>query len=109
MNINPGTFNKTIAFYGTTGKKNSNGYPEPPALLFKARASVSRQSGRELASIGTTYSEVTTRFFMRYNKQVTTKLTIVYNNAEYDIKYINNYKDDNKYMEILTLKREVSA
>ena len=46
---------------------------------------------------------------MRYNKQVTTKLTIVYNNAEYDIKYINNYKDDNKYMEILTLKREVSA
>ena len=109
MNINPGIFKKTIMFYGASGKKNINGYPEPAKMLFKTKAAVNRMTGKEIATTGTIYSEVTTRFLMRYHAGITTKQYIEYNGGIYDIKYINNYGDSNKYMEIITLKREVSA
>lgn len=109
MNVNPGAFKKTITFYGMNGKKNSNGYPEPPTLLFKTKAAVNRMTGKEVATTGTVYSEVTTRFLIRYHAGITTKQYIEYNSDIYDIKYMNDYGDNNKYIEIIALKREVSV
>lgn len=109
MNVNPGIFNKTIYIYQMSNKKNENGYREEDVLLIKTKASIIRMTGKEIATIGTTYSEATTRFFMRYNSKVNTKQYILYNNAKYDIQYINDYADNKKYMEIIALKREVSA
>ena len=56
----------------------------------------------------TEFSEVKTRFLVRYAPTVIdTSMIVAYNNKEYDINYVNEYGDKKEYIEIWCTLKEL--
>lgn len=96
MLINPGELDRKITIYTD----------DEFTVIRKPWAKVTHISGRELIKEGIETSEATTRFLVRYSKkEVKVGMKILYKNHWYDITYINNYKESNEYLELLTVSR----
>ena len=110
MYVNPGELNKKIQIvqYKEFGE-DKDGFPMPPERIVvrDCYASVRNTSGGEVIKANSEFSEVKKRFLVRWSKaEINTDMVVAYKGKEYDIEYINNFGDGNKYLEIYTSMKE---
>lgn len=75
--------------------------------IVNIKAKVINTSGREYMQGQGTGREHYKKMYIRYPKiDITNKHRIVYNNELYDITYVNNVDDANKYLEIVVGLKE---
>lgn len=109
INVNPGELDKKIIiFQEIPGEKNENGYSEKSReTVRRPWAAVNRISGTEKIESGTTLKDVNMRFLVRFSKKtVDTSMFVEYRKKIYNIVYVNNYGDNDEYIEIITNLRE---
>ena len=72
------------------------------ATFINIRAKVINTSGKEYIQGQGTGSAIYKKFYIRFPRQeVTTDSRILYNNQVFNITYVNNVDDANKYLEII--------
>lgn len=110
--MNPGKLNKRIMIQKHTTVKTTNGFKEPKWIDYKPLwASMQNLFGREFFAATAVNAEKTVKFTIRYFKDIdetvnveghhtTEKFRIKFKNSIYDIKFIDNIKAQNKFMEI---------
>lgn len=73
--------------------------------LCSARAKILWTRGNEYIESYGTNSEIEATFYIRFNyKNITSKDRLVYKNEAYDIIYVNNVQEANRYYEIKAKK-----
>jgi SPP1 family predicted phage head-tail adaptor len=96
-----GKMNKRITFKTYSETENELGDSISTWMDYKTVwASVSNLHGREYFTAMQVQAENTVKFTIRYCKDINTSMKIVFNNQIYDIKFIDNIKYGNKFMEI---------
>lgn len=86
-------------------KDKDNRLVEQWNKLCSARAKILWTRGSEYIESYGTNSEIEATFYIRFNyKNITSKDRLIYKNEAYDIIYINNIQEANKYYEIKAKK-----
>lgn len=104
--INPSEFKHpiTIERYKKV-KDEDNRLIEQWAKVCAARSKILWTRGSEYAENYGTNSEIEGTFYIRYNyKDINSKDRLIYKNEAYDIIYVNNVQEANKYYEIKAKK-----
>lgn len=131
MKVNPGEFKHTIYIFERNLIKDEQGFPinEPltyeevekyiyeffkqfsydnvnanDSLIIKAKAKINNVSGTEIIKSNASFEQAKKRFLIRYIKKcerLNTDMYVLNNKKIYRIKYVNNYDESNKYVEIL--------
>lgn len=73
-------------------------------LIIKAKAKINNVSGTELIKSNASFENAKKRFLIRYIKKcdkINTDMYVLHNKKIYQIKYMNNYDENNEYVEIL--------
>lgn len=106
MYVNPGNLDKKIQIIRLVpGGTNANGFPVPPteSIVREPWAQVTNTSGSEIIKANSEFSEAKKRFLIRYGEaEINTDMTVRYAGKDYDIEYVNPYREDKDYMEIWT-------
>lgn len=106
FNINTNEFKHkiTIERYQKI-KDEDNRLIEVWTNLCSARAKVLWTRGSEYIESYGTNSEIEATFYIRFNyKEITPKDRVIYKDKAYDIIYVNNVQEANKYYEIKAKK-----
>lgn len=100
--INPSEFKHPITIERSVkAKDNDNRLVENWNKLCNARAKILYTRGSEFAEAYGNKSNTSVTFYIRHNHiDITTKDKITYKNKSYNIIYINNIQESNKYYEI---------
>lgn len=101
--INTGEFKHLISIERGKMEKNSDGIPEYTwSKLLDTRAKIVNLSGNEYLKALATGIKIDKTFYIRYDisKNINTEDRIFYNGEYYNIKYVNNVHEMNKYLEI---------
>ena len=109
MNIDAGELNRKIVIKKlvkeqdpVTGIMKSN----VQKVVRTCWAKVTNSSGREIFQSTRDFSEMKTRFLVRYTPvPLDKKMFIEFRGEYYDINYWNNYGENNEFIEIITTKR----
>lgn len=113
MDVNIGELNKRISIGSIVSTINDNGYQEPQWQDYlSCWAKISNVSGTEIFKSGRDFSEVMTRFLIRYRKDkvIDTTMQIKFGkrivdsspvDVFYNIRYVNNYNFSNEFLEII--------
>lgn len=102
MNIKISELNKRISIVRNNIIVNSNGIEEEAEVnIADIWCKVQNMSGTEIFKANTDYSKTTTRFIIRYRKDITTEDYILFNNNKFNIVYINNYNYSNEFLEVV--------
>lgn len=100
--MNPGELRHRIKIQKHTSEMNENGFEVKSWQDFKsAWASVTNLHGREFFQAKQVSSSASTKFIIRYIDELDTKMRILYNDKHYNIIYIDNIKDRNRFIELL--------
>lgn len=104
--INPGEFKHPIIIERHQKiKDEDNRLVEQWVNLCNSRAKILWTRGSEYTENYGTNSEVEATFYIRFNyKNITSKDRLIYKNEAYDIIYVNNIQEANKYYEIKAKK-----
>ena len=102
MNVEIAELNQRIQIIRNEIIVNENGVEEEEeVILTTIWAKAQNMSGTEMFKANTDYSKTTTRFIIRYRKDITTDDYIIFNNNKFNIVYINNYNYSNEFLEII--------
>ena len=113
--MNTGELFNRVTLQKSTEGESTNGFPEETWTDYKSVwASASNLFGREFFQAAAVNAETTIKFTIRYQKDLdatkntegvnTTKLfRIKFNNALYNITFIDDIKFEHKYMEVKAL------
>lgn len=102
MDVKISELNKRISIVRNDIVVNENGIEEKKEIpLTTIWAKVQNMSGTEIFKANTDYSKTTTRFIIRYKKDITIEDYILFNNNKFNIVYINNYNFSNEFLEII--------
>ena len=102
MDVKISELNKRINIVRNDVVVNENGVEEEREILVTTIwAKAQNMSGTEVFKANTDYSKTTTRFIIRYRKDITTEDYIIFNNNKFNILYINNYNYSNEFLEII--------
>ena len=106
FNINISELKNTITIERCQKSKDEdNRLVEQWVTLCNARAKILWTRGSEYIESYGTNSEVEATFYIRFNyKNITSKDRLVYKGEAYDIIYVNNVQEANKYYEIKAKK-----
>jgi SPP1 family predicted phage head-tail adaptor len=108
VNVNPGELRHQIQIIKTSTETDSDGYKVPNESVFhKCYAKVTNTSGAEIIKSGAEFTDVKTRFLIRYKAGINEDMYILFKDKKYDISYINNYGYSNEYLEIYADKKEL--
>ena len=102
MHVNAGKLSKRIQFLRKTTAKDADGYDVPgePEPVRETWAQFSQTSGTELIRANAEFGEAKVRFLTRADPALLDRrLTIRYDERDYNILYVNTYGDEGKYME----------
>ena len=104
--INPGEFKHPIVIERYQKVKDEdNRLVEKWVNLCNPRAKILWTRGSEYTENYGTNSEVEATFYIRFNyKDITSKDRLIYKGEAYDIIYVNNVQESNKYYEIKAKK-----
>lgn len=114
MHIDAGALSKRILFLRQVSKTDADGYdtvgkPDDEPVR-ECWAKVSQTSGTELIRAGAEFGEAKVRFVTRFYPELQDRrLVIRYNDADYDIVYINGYGDEGKYLEFWCERRTMEG
>lgn len=102
MDVKISELNNRISIVKNDIAVNENGIEEKiEVLVATIWAKAQNMSGTEVFKANTDYSKTTTRFIIRYRKDITTEDYILFNNNKFNIVYINNYNYSNEFLEIV--------
>ena len=110
--IDPGDFKHPIELQQLQVVKINNIASEKWISILKTKAKIINVSGKEIQTTKSIDGEYTKRFIIRYPRGLAIdsedckKYRIVYKNNAYDITYLSDIQDLNKYLEIVT-KRNI--
>lgn len=109
MNINPGELDKKIQIVRIVNTEDPDGFDaQEEKVVRSCWACVSNTSGMEMIRANAEFAQVKKRFLIRASEtEINTDMYVRYHKKLYNIVYINNYADDNKYMEIWTDMKEM--
>jgi len=101
--INPYELNKRISFYSVSQATTANNVViKTRTLVYTCWAKFARTSGTEAIKANADFADIKVRFLIRHTKTpLDRKMVIVYNNNDYEITYMNDYGDANKFVEII--------
>ncbi len=103
--INPGEFKHPIEIKTVkTGGVDDDNIPiKVESTLLETRAKIRNKTGRETIIANGEASITTKLFIIRYPREIeiTDKYKLLYKEKLYDITYVNNVEDLNKYLEIV--------
>ena len=102
MHVDAGRLSKRIQFLRKTTAKDADGYDVPgePELVREVWAQFTQTSGTELIRAGAEFGEAKVRFLTRADPALLDRrLTIRYDERDYNILYVNTYGDEGKYIE----------
>lgn len=104
--INPGEFKHPVTIERCQKVKDEdNRVIEKWTNLCNSRAKILWTRGSEYTENYGTNSEVEATFYIRFNyKNITSKDRLIYKSEAYDIIYVNNIQEANKYYEIKAKK-----
>lgn len=104
--INPGEFKHPVTIERCQKVKDEdNRVIEKWTNLCNSRAKILWTRGSEYIESYGTNSEIEATFYIRFNyKNITSKDRLIYKNEAYDIIYVNNVQEANKYYEIKAKK-----
>ena len=111
MNINPGELNKKIQIISVNSGVDGEGYPVEGAesIVRNCRAKVTNVSGTEVVKSNAEFATIRKRFLIRAGKsEINTGMFIKYQGKKRNIRYINEYADDGKYVELWTEDKEAT-
>lgn len=102
MNVNPGELNKRIEIVQPERVYDSEGYyQETDVSVHSCWAKFSRTSGTEIFQAKADFTEVEARFLIRWvRKEINRKMQVLYSGKRYEIEYVNDYGDEQRYIEI---------
>jgi SPP1 family predicted phage head-tail adaptor len=104
--MNPGKLNSRITFQEFVSGTDPDGFPmEDWQDVKTVWAMIKTLQGREYYQAAAVQAENTTRFIIRYIKDLSTKMRISYNNRIFDIQSIIN--DDEKNITLTIIANEV--
>ena len=99
--MNIGDLKHRITFQSYTTTENDMGDTIASWVDYKTVwASASNLHGREFFQAMQVKAENTVKFTIRYCKDIDETMRIIFNGQNYDIKFIDNIKYGNKFMEI---------
>ena len=106
FNIKIGEFKYPVTIERFTKVKDEdNILRETWTKLCNSRAKILYTRGSEYTEVYGTNSEVEVTFYIRFNhKGITPKDRLIYKGEAYDIIYVNNVQEANKYYEIKAKK-----
>ncbi|MDO5518417.1 MAG: phage head closure protein [Clostridium sp.] len=110
--IDPGEFKHPIEVQQLKAVKVNNIATEKWISILKTKAKIANISGREVQTINSINEEYSKRFIIRYPRGLnldaedSKRYRILYKDRGYDITYLSDIQDLNKYLEIVT-KRQV--
>ncbi len=109
MKVRVSELNKRISIIEIEDVEDDEGFVEEKEIeVCKCWASVNNTSGKEVYRNKTDFSQVVTRFLVRYRRdiEIDTNMYVKFRNKLYNIIYLNNYAYDDKYLEIICEKVE---
>jgi len=111
MVVNPGEFNKKIQIIRLQMMKDKDGFEEQKEeIILKVYASINNTSGKTLITSNASFENATTRFLIRTPKtKFKTKDLVKYKDYYYSIDFINNYKEENHYTEIIIKRNDLNG
>lgn len=100
--INAGELRHPISIQRTTTTLKENIPLEKTEELFKTKAKIINGHGDEYLKNYGLESKVTKTFYIRYNRshEVTHKDYVIYKDEKYNIVYVNNIEEMNRYLEL---------
>ena len=105
--INAGEFKHPIEIQELQAVKINNIASEKWISILKAKAKIANISGREVQTSNSINAEYSKRFIIRYPRGLnidtedSKRYRIFYKNRGYNITYLSDIKDLNKYLEIV--------
>ncbi|SFU42825.1 head-tail adaptor [Clostridium sp. DSM 8431] len=105
--IDPGEFKHPIEIQELQAVKVNNIASEKWVSILEAKAKIANISGREIQTSDSINAEYSKRFIIRYptglniDTEDSKRYRIFYKNRGYDITYLSDIKDLNKYLEIV--------
>ena len=103
MHVDAGQLNKRIQIIRRAEEKDANGYSATPdeTVVHRCWARFSQTSGTEAMKANADFADLKVRFLIRWTKtSIDRKMIVRYNNADYEIEYVNGYGDSRQYLEI---------
>lgn len=109
MQVNPGELDKKIQIVRFIKTEDADGFDTAEEeVVRRCWAKVSNTSGTEMIKANAEFAEVKKRFLVRASGAlIDTDMAVKYHGKLYGIVYINNYSDDNEYLEIWTEMKEL--
>lgn len=104
MNIKISELNKRISILSISTVQDDYGFETEQEIEYlNCWCKISNMSGSEIFKAGADYSKVITRFIIRYRKDkgITPDMKIRYKDKLYNITYVNNYSESNKFAELI--------
>lgn len=103
--IDPGEFKHPIEIkrFSPSGVDEDNIPTKGDSTLLKTRAKIRNKSGRETIIANGEASVITKLFIIRYPRgiEITEKDKVLYRGKPYNITYVSDVEDLNKYLEIV--------
>ena len=109
MNVNPGELKKKIQIVSIGSGVDGDGYPIDGAetVVRNCYAKVTNVSGTEIVKSKAEFATIKKRFLIRAGKsKIDTDMIIKYQGKRRNIKYVNEYADDGRYIELWTEDKE---
>lgn len=99
--MNIGSFNFIINFYKEDIVINDSGFQESNLILdYTTRGRVDNISGQEVYKLDKINAIDFKKFTVRYNPNINSTYKIIYDNKTYEISFVNNIDNKNKFLEI---------
>lgn len=105
--MNPGKLNKRVQIMKFDQiSDGGGGFEEGLVPVKKVWANISPVSGREKWQAQQAQSEITHKVTIRYTEEVNRSHIISFNNKNFDIQYLINVDEENRFLEIQVLERQ---
>ncbi|KZZ86229.1 phage head closure protein [Bacillus sp. SJS] len=105
--MNPGQLNSKISIKGLTRTSdNAGGYEDKFEVIKYVWAFIKPISGREYYQAQQSQSVITHTFVVRYDAEIDRTQVIEYQGRKFDIQYIINVDEQNRYLEIQALEQQ---
>lgn len=105
--MNIGDLRNRITIQQFTTTVNANGFEVQSWVDYKSTwSAITNLYGREYYQAAAVQAEKTVKFTIRYDSNINTDMRIVFNSKNYDIKFIDNIKYANKFIEIQAMEVE---
>lgn len=105
--INIGDINKRVqVMQSSQVKDGAGGFEKVLTPIRTVWANITPVQGREFWESQQTQARITHKIIIRYTKDINRTMVLVYDNRIFDIQFIINVEEKNRFLEIQALERQ---